>query len=151
MTTTWCCPNHRDYIHIEHMYHTPCTHQMHPIPHSHEWGDNVLLIGDSYENIGRVIKRLDITIRFASFSVMNILLLYGSGVGYIPEVYALTSLSEAHNIHIHTYISNNRHHSLQLILGFTLMAKQFEYYCNCVSWQWHNGLNIEDWFIKRAT
>ena len=41
----------------------------------------LLLIGDSYENIDHVIKRLDITIRFASFSVMNILLLYGSGVG----------------------------------------------------------------------
>ena len=80
VTTTRYCLNH-NYIHIQHMYHTPCTHQRHPIPHSHEWENNVLLIGDSYENIDRVIKRLDITIRFASFSVMNVLLLNGSGVG----------------------------------------------------------------------
>ena len=81
VTSTWCCLNHRNYIHIQHMYHTPCTHQRHLIPHSHESVNNVLLIGDGSENIDRAIKRLDITIRFASFSVMNILLLYGSGVG----------------------------------------------------------------------
>ena len=81
------------------MYHTPCTHQRHPIPYSHESVKNVLLIGDSSEDIDHVKKRLDIAIRFASFSVMNILLLYGSGVGYNPEAeYALTSLTDARNI-----------------------------------------------------
>ena len=41
------------------------------------------------------------------------------------------------------YISNNGNHSLPLILWLALMAKQFLYYCNCVSQHWHNELNVE--------
>ena len=46
------------HTHTAHVSHT-CTHLRHPIPHFHEWGNNVLLTADSYENIDPVIKRLD--------------------------------------------------------------------------------------------
>ena len=69
MTTTRCCINHRDYIHIRSIYHIPCTHKRHPIPHFHEWGNDAFFIGDSFENTDHIRKKLDITIRFASFSL----------------------------------------------------------------------------------
>ena len=71
-------------LHIQHVYitHIALIEGIpYLIPTSEGIGNNVLSIGDSYENIDRVIKRLDITIRFDSFSVMYILLLYGSAVG----------------------------------------------------------------------
>ena len=70
MTKTLCCIKH-DYTHthIQRIYHILCTHKRHPIPHPHEWVNNVLFIRDSSENTDHGINRLDITIRFAGFGL----------------------------------------------------------------------------------
>ena len=125
MTTTRCCINHHDYIYIKSIYHIPCTHKRHPIPHSHEWVNNVLSVGDSFENTDRVIKRLHITIQFASFSL-----------SWIYRCYMAMSPGESRGVCFNTpvwgpwdiYLSNNGHHSLPLVHGLTIMAKQFEYH-----------------------
>ena len=126
MTTTWCCINHHDYIYIKSIYRIPCIHKKrHPIPHSHEWVNNFISVGDSFENNDRVIKRLHITIKFANFSLP-----------WIYHCYMVMSLGESRGVCLNTpvwgpwdiYLSNNGHHFLPLIHGLMIMAKQLEHH-----------------------
>ena len=114
-------------LHTYKEHHTPCTHKRHRIPHTHEWVNNVLSIGDSFENTDRVIKRLHITIKFASFTL-----------SWIYYCYMAISSGESKDVCFNTrvrgplcntyiYISNNGH-LLLLVHGLTIMAKQFEYH-----------------------
>ena len=85
-----------------------------------------------------MLYRFDITIWFVGFSLSR------NNIWYMALVLAkvqkcmpfIASLSKDRNIFIYIYI-NNGHFILPLILGLGLMAKQFEYYCNCLSRQWH--------------
>ena len=131
VTTTLCCKNDHDYIHIKNIYHIPCTHKRHTILHSHEWVNNVLSIGDSLENTDRVIKRLHITIYFASSSLSWLYCCYmamSSGesrdVCFMP-LSGACGVTHTHT-HTHIYIYNDGHHSLPLVHELTIMAKQFK-------------------------
>ena len=108
---------HRDYIHIQNIFHIPCTQKRQPIPHSQEWVNNILLIRDRSENIDHAIKRIDITKRLSA------------------DVYALASLSEACDV-IYIYICIYIYIYIYQIMG---LIPYHEYLGWCY---WQNNLNI---------
>ena len=105
MTTTWCGINHRDYIYIQGIYHILCTQKRHPILHSHEWVNSVVFIRDSSENIDHAMKRLDITIRFTSFSLSWIWFCYGALPSAGVQGLALLTLSWDKNWDSHSLVN----------------------------------------------
>ena len=84
---------------IPYIYHTPCAHKRQPIPHSHVWMINALVIGNISENTCHVIKKLDITIWDVSFRFSWIDCCYmARETDIVRKCMPLTALSEAGNV-----------------------------------------------------
>ena len=115
----------RNYRHIKSIYHIPCTHKRHPITHSQEWVNTVLLIGDSFENNDHVGKKLVITISFVRFS-LSWMHCYYTAISSAESRYVCLSIPVRHtyiHTYIYMYISNNGHHSLKIYTGSEVNSK----------------------------